>query len=133
MHADSKSKSLRQNFFLRERPLLARGKNTIFRDNNGYRDSAHQSQSEDNFPTFSLGIKFLNEAEKEKNNGDSASAPSRLASLSEGEVQQILTERHPGKTKQMKNWSASTLKSSLRFFRFKIVKYKTRACNKKVK
>ena len=44
------------------------------------RDSAHQSQNEDNFPTFSLGLEFLNEAEKEKNNGkgDSASAPSRF-------------------------------------------------------
>ena len=70
------------------------------------RDSAHQSQNEDNFPTFSLGLEFLNEAEKEKNNGkgDSASAPSRFASLSEGEMQQILTERHSGKTKQMTNW-----------------------------
>ena len=38
------------------------------------RDSAHQSQHEDNLPTFSLGLEFLNEAEKEKNNrkGDSA-------------------------------------------------------------
>ena len=42
------------------------------------RDSAHQSQNEDNFPTFSLGLEFLNEAEKEKNNGKgvSASVPS---------------------------------------------------------
>ena len=30
------------------------------------RDSAHQSQTEDNFPTFSLGLEFLNEAEREK-------------------------------------------------------------------
>ena len=89
------------------------------------RDSAHQSQNEDNFPTFSLGLEFLNEAEKEKNNGkgDSASAPSRFASLSEGEMQQILTERHSGKTKQMTNWSVSTFKGKLKFFRFKIVKY----------
>ena len=59
------------------------------------RDSAHQSQNEDNFPTFSLLLE-LNDAEKEKNNGegDLASAPSRFASLSEGEMQQILTERH---------------------------------------
>ena len=85
VHADSVSKSLRQKFFFsRERPLLARGKNNIFRDNNGAnRDLAHQSQDEDNFPTFSLGLEFLNEVEKEKNNGkgDSASAPSRFASL----------------------------------------------------
>ena len=82
VHADSVSKSLRQKFlFSRERPLLARGKNNIFRDNYGAnRDLAHQSQDEDNFPTFSLGLEFLNEAEKEKNNGkgDSASAPSRF-------------------------------------------------------
>ena len=30
------------------------------------RDSPHQSQNEDNFPTFSLALEFLNEAEKEK-------------------------------------------------------------------
>ena len=69
-HADSVSKSLRQNFFSREQPLLARGKILSFAtimDIN--RDSAHQSQNEDNFPTFSLGLECLNEAEKEKNNG----------------------------------------------------------------
>ena len=33
------------------------------------RDSAHQFQNEDNFATFSLGLEFLHEAEKEKNNG----------------------------------------------------------------
>ena len=83
------------------------------------RDSAHQSQNEDNFPTFSLGLEFLNEAEKEKNNGkgDSASAPSRFASLSEREMQQFLTERHSGKTKQMTNWSVSTFKVKRKFFR----------------
>ena len=30
------------------------------------RDSAHQSQNEDNFPIFSLGLEFLKEAKKEK-------------------------------------------------------------------
>ena len=99
------------------------------------RDSAQQSQNEDNFPTFSLGLEFLNGTEKEKNNGkrDSASAPSRFASLSEGEMQQILTERHSGKTKQMTNWPVSTFKGKLKFFRFKSVKYKTRAFNRKFK
>ena len=49
------------------------------------RDSTHQSQNEDNFPTFSLRLELLNEAQKEKNNGkgDSASAPSQFASLSD--------------------------------------------------
>ena len=46
-------------------------------------------------------------------------------------MQQILTERHSGKTKQMTNWSVSTLKSKLKFFSFKIVTYKTRAFNRK--
>ena len=68
VHADSVSKSLRQNFFFsRERPLLARGKIIYFAtimDTNG--DSAYQSQNEDNFPTFSLGLEFLNKAEKRK-------------------------------------------------------------------
>ena len=96
------------------------------------RESAHQSQNEDIFPTFFLGLEFLNEAEIEKNNGkgDSASAPARF--VSEGEIQQILTERHSGKTKQMTNWSFSTFKGKLKFFRFKIVKYKTRAFNRKI-
>ena len=60
------------------------------------RASTHQSQNEDNFQTFSLRLEFLNEAEKEKNNGkgDSAPAPSRFASLFDREMQQILTERH---------------------------------------
>ena len=44
-------------------------------------------------------------------------------------MQQILTERHSGKTKQMTNGSVSTCK--LKFFRFKIVKYKTRAFKRK--
>ena len=48
------------------------------------RDWAHQPRNEDNFATFSFGLEFLNEAEKEKNNGkgDSALAPSAFASLS---------------------------------------------------
>ena len=71
--------------------------------------------------------------QKKKKNGkeDSASAPSRFALLFEGEMQQILTERHSGKTKQMTNWSVSTFKGNLKFFRFKIVKCKTRTFNRK--
>ena len=67
------------------------------------RHSAHQSQREGNFPNFSLWQKFLNEAEKGKNNGkgDPASASSRFALLSVGEMRQILTKRHSGKAKQM--------------------------------
>ena len=32
------------------------------------------------------------------------------------------TERHFGKTKQVTNWSVSSFKGKLKFFRFKIVK-----------
>ena len=83
--ADSVSKSIRQNFFFFcARQLLAKGKILYFAtiiDTNT--DSTHQSQSEDNFATFSPELELLNEAEKEKNNGreDSASVPSRFASL----------------------------------------------------
>jgi len=36
------------------------------------RDSVHQSQNKDDFAPFSLELEFLNEAEKEKNNGNFA-------------------------------------------------------------
>ena len=61
------------------------------------RDSARQSQNEDNFLTFSFGLECLSEAEKENNSGKGDSAPLLFASLSEGEVQQILTDRHSDK------------------------------------
>ena len=47
-------------------------------------------------------------------------------------MQQILTERHSGKTKQKTNWSISTFKGKHKFFRFEIVKFKTRAFNRKI-
>ena len=72
------------------------------------------------------------ERKTENGKGDSASEPSRFASLSEGEMQQILTERHSGKTKQKTNWSVSTFKGRRKVFRFEIVKLKTRAFNRKI-
>ena len=62
---------------------------------------------------------------KEKNNGkgDSPSAPSRFA---------LLSERHSGKAKQITNWSVSTFKGKLKFYRYKIAKYKPRAFNRKI-
>ena len=82
VHADSLSKLICQNFsrkwplFVLERILYFA---TIMETN---RDSARQSQNEDNSATFSLGLEFSNVAEKEKNNGkDSASVPSRFPSL----------------------------------------------------
>ena len=98
------------------------------------RDSNHQSQNEDDFRPFSWA-RVLKWGRKEKNNGkgDSASALSRFASLFEGEMQQIVTDRHSGKTKQMTNWSVSTFKGKLKCFRFEIFKFKTRAFNRKLK
>ena len=64
--------------------------------------------------------------------GNSASAPSRFASLFEGKMQ-FLTERHYGKTKQTTNWSVLSFKGKLKFFRLKIVKYETRASKEKLK
>ena len=49
-----------------------------------------------------------------------------------GKVQQILTERQYGETKQITKWSVSTFKGKRKFFGFKIVKYKTRAFNRKI-
>ena len=46
-------------------------------------------------------------------------------------MQQILTERHSGKTEQKTNWSVSTFKGKRKFFRFEIVKFKPRAFNRK--
>ena len=45
---------------------------------------------------------------------------------------QFLTERHSGKTKQVTNWSVSSFKGKLKFFRFEIVKYETRAFKRKI-
>ena len=59
--ADGVSKSLCQKFFFARAAIVSAGQNIMFRDNKKYRDSAHQSQNEDNFPTFSLGLEFLKE------------------------------------------------------------------------
>ena len=73
------SKSICQNFFFFARAVVvSEGKIFYFAtviDTNG--------ENEDSFATFSLGLEFLNEAEKEKNNGkgDSPSVSSRFASL----------------------------------------------------
>ena len=67
-------------------------------------------------------FKWSRKREKQRKR-NSASAPSRFASLS---------ERHSGEAKQITNWSVSTFKGKLKFYRYKIVKYKPRAFNRKI-
>ena len=45
---------------------------------------------------------------------------------------QFLTDRHSGKSKQNTSWSVSSFKGKLKFFRFQIVKYETRAFKIKI-
>ena len=124
-------------FSIRKRPLSAWGKSCIsrlFRYNNGYKQRLGPLVPKQTlFSDLFSWARALKLAEKEINNGkgNSASA-SRFASLSEGSMQQILTERHSGKSKQITNWSVSTFKGKLKFFRFKIVKYQPRAFNRKI-
>ena len=47
-------------------------------------------------------------------------------------MQQILTEGNSDKTKQITNWFNSNFKGKLKFFRFKILKYKTPTFNRKI-
>ena len=127
VHADSASKSLRQNFlFSRERPLLARGKILYFAtimDTNW--ESAHQAQNEDNSPTFALGLEFLNEAVKEKTRHQRRHDSLHCARVKCDKFWQIDTLVKPNK------WQTGlfNLQSRLKFFRFKIVK--TRTFNRK--
>ena len=109
--------------------------NIIFRDNNGYKQRLSPPVPKWKCQFFDL-FSRARVLKREKNNGkgDSASEPSQFASLSEGEMQQILKERHSGKTKQKRNWSVSTFKGKHKFFCFEIVKLKllTRAFNRKI-
>ena len=91
VHSDCASKSLCQKFFFARAAIVSMVKNIqIFRNNNGQKQRLHPPvPKRRQFPTFSLGLEFLNEVEKERKNGkgDSALAPSRFASLFEGEMQ----------------------------------------------
>ena len=88
-----------RNFFFAWAAIVSEGQNSIFRDNNGYKQKLGLPvPKRRQFSDLFSQARVLNEAEREKNNGkgDSASepSPSQFASLSEGEMQQILTERH---------------------------------------
>ena len=63
-------------------------------------------------PSFSLGLEFLSPEKepKEKQNKKKQARPvsTRLASLSESEMESIVAERHSGRTKQITNCSVAT-------------------------
>ena len=111
-------------FFARE-AIVSAGKNIIFRYTDGYRDLAHWSQNKHDFPAFSYGLEFLNEAEKEKTTEKETRHQRRHDSLHRPKDTLV-------KLKQITNWSASTFKGKLKFYSCKIVKYKPRAFNRKI-
>ena len=121
VHADGElwrehgvSKSLWQNFFSAS-GHCQRGENLVFRYNNGYKQRLGPLVPKQTlFSDLCSWARALKLAEKEKNNGKGNSAlASRFASLSESPMQQILTERHSGKSKQITNWSVPTFKGKL--------------------
>ena len=103
-HSDGVSKSLRQRFFFRlSSSHCQRRENIIFRYNNGYKHAQTETRptspkTKTIFRPFLMGLKFLNEAEKEKKETrhqrrhDSLHCP-RVA------------ERHSSKARQITNWS----------------------------
>ena len=108
----------------------------MFRDNNGYKQRLgslipKRRQISDLFPwtrVLKWGRKRDKTMEKEtrhQRRHDSLHCPRVKCNW-------IFTGRHSGKNKQMTNWSVSTFKGKLKLFRFKIVKYKTRAFNRKI-
>ena len=99
-------------FFFARAALVSAGKNIIFRYKNGYKQRLE---------TFTHGLEFLNKAEKEKNNGkgNSASAPSRFASLSEGKMQ-FWQKDTLGKPNKLQTGLFHPLKASLIFFVLKL-------------
>ena len=131
--ADDVSKSLCQKFFFSAQvAIVSTGQNIIFRGNKRYKQRLDPPVPKRR--QFSDLFSWARVLKREKNNGkgDLVSEPSRFASLSGGEMQQILTERHSGKTKQKTNWSVSTFKGKRKFFSFEIVKFKTQAFNRKI-
>ena len=74
VHYEGVSKSLRQKFYFRLSSHCQRGENIIFRYNNGYKHAQKETRptspkTKTIFRPFLMGLKFLNEAEKEKNSG----------------------------------------------------------------
>ena len=84
------------------------------------RDSAHQSQNEENFVSFSLGLEFLNEAEKGKNNGKGDSRSYRLGQLFRSYVLSKLPACSRTRQCTLKHEPIVNYSSVLRFVQFSI-------------
>ena len=88
--ADGVSKLFSQNFFFARAAIVSAGQNIIFRDHKRYKQRLGPPVPKGR--QFSDHFSRARVLKREKNNekGDSASEPSRFASLSEGEMQQTL-------------------------------------------
>ena len=124
-----------QNFFP-QAALVSTGENIIFRYNNGYKQrlSPLVTKWRQFSDLFSWdGVLTVNEAEKEKNNekGNSASALSQFASLSECKMQfwQKDTLVKPNK---LQTGLFHPSRVSLSFSVFKFFKYETEALKRKI-
>ena len=75
-----------------------------------------QENSEE-LPNFSIGIDLLGpDQTSSKDNAEKNSQVARFANLSEGQLQQILAERHSLGTKKVTNWSLTTFKGMISVF-----------------
>ena len=75
-----------------------------------------QENSEE-LPNFSIGIALLGpDQTSSKDNAEKNSQVARFANLSEGQLQQILAERHSLGTKKVTNWSLTTFKGMISVF-----------------
>ena len=121
MLADGVSKWLRQNSFFARAALVSAGKSIIFRYNNGYKQrlgplEAKRRQSSDLF-SWARVLELVRKRDKQWKRKLGISAVTiRFNSLSESKMQ-FLTVKHSSKTKQITNWSVSSSKGKLKFFR----------------
>ena len=75
-----------------------------------------QENSEE-LPNFSIGIDLLGpDQTSSKDNAEKNSQVARFANSSEGQLQQILAERHSLGTKKVTNWSLTIFKGMISVF-----------------
>ena len=74
-------------------------------------------ETSEELPNFSIGIDLLGpDQTSSKDNAEKNSQVARFANLSEGQLQQILAERHSLGTKKVTNWSLTTFKGMISVF-----------------